>query len=248
MRLLAAVTAVCLAGMSIAAATPKAEDIAKTVKIMPLGDSITGSPGCWRALLWKKLQEADITNTDFVGSEPGHDCGFDYDSENEGHSGYRATSIASKKQLPPWLKKAQPDIVMMHLGTNDVWRNVKPKDIIKAFSTLVKQMRKNNPNMVILVAQIIPMNPSDCESSQSCGKVARQLNRAIAKWAPKKSTEKSPITVVDCFTGFDTEKDTKDGVHPNKSGDKKIAKCWFEPLSTAIKQVSGREGESTCKA
>src|SRR4051812_34204913 len=26
------------------------------VRIMPLGDSITGSPGCWRALLWNRLQ------------------------------------------------------------------------------------------------------------------------------------------------------------------------------------------------
>ncbi|KLJ13064.1 hypothetical protein EMPG_11974 [Blastomyces silverae] len=244
MRLLAAVTAMCLAGMSIAATAPKAEDIAKTVKIMPLGDSITAAPGCWRALLWKKLQDSGMNNTDFVGSQPGHKCGFDYDSENEGHSGFKATSIATKKQLPPWLKKAGPDIVMMHLGTNDMWRKGSPKKTIKAFSTLVKQMRKNNPNMVILVAQIIPMNPSDCKG---CSKVARQLNRAIAKWAPTKSTKKSPITVVDCFTGFDTGKDTKDGVHPNKSGDKKLAECWFEPLSAAIKQVGGREEESRCK-
>ncbi|KAL2389067.1 hypothetical protein RJ035_002621 [Blastomyces gilchristii] len=82
MRLLAAVTAVCLAGISIAAATPKAEDIVKTVKIMPLGDSITGSPvgmasstpsDVYRIWLlarsaMEKAPDANITKTDFVGS------------------------------------------------------------------------------------------------------------------------------------------------------------------------------------
>ncbi|KKZ68277.1 hypothetical protein EMCG_06033 [[Emmonsia] crescens] len=236
MRFLVAATAVaCLAGMGIAIAVPKVEEGAKTVKIMPLGDSITGAPGCWRALLWKKLQDAEITNTDFVGSLRGGDCGFDYDSENEGHAGFKATSIAAKKQLPPWLQKAHPDIVMMHLGTNDVWRKISPKNIIQAFSILVKQMRKNNPNMVILVAQITPMNPCGCKT---CSKVAEELNHAIAKWAPTKSTCQSPITVVDCFTGFDAAKDTGDGVHPNKAGNKKLANCWFNPLSAAIKHVS----------
>ena len=38
------------------------------VRIMPLGDSITGGPGCWRAVLWDNLQSAGYTNIDFVGT------------------------------------------------------------------------------------------------------------------------------------------------------------------------------------
>ncbi|KAL2373663.1 hypothetical protein RJZ57_001864 [Blastomyces gilchristii] len=44
--------------------------------------------------------------------------------------------------------------------------------------------------MAILVAQIIPMDPRD---RKGCSKAARQLNRAIERWAPTKSTEKSPV-------------------------------------------------------
>ena len=43
---------------------------ANAVRIMPLGDSITGSPGCWRALLWQDLTDAGYTNIDFVGTLP----------------------------------------------------------------------------------------------------------------------------------------------------------------------------------
>jgi hypothetical protein len=62
------------------------------VKIMALGDSITGSPGCWRALLWQMLPAAEV---DFVGTLPPQGCGFPYDGENEGHGGYLATNVAN---------------------------------------------------------------------------------------------------------------------------------------------------------
>src|SRR5262245_1105259 len=41
---------------------------AAAVRIMPLGDSITGGPGCWRALLWDRLQRNGFTDIDFVGT------------------------------------------------------------------------------------------------------------------------------------------------------------------------------------
>src|SRR4051812_9523498 len=132
------------------------------VRIMPLGDSITGSPGCWRALLWNQLQTAGFTSIDFVGTLPPQGCGVAHDGDNEGHGGFLAVNIANQNQLVPWLAATRPDIVMMHLGTNDVWSALTPTVILTAFSKLVDQMRAQNPNMKILVAQIIPMNPSNC--------------------------------------------------------------------------------------
>ncbi|KAK2803714.1 hypothetical protein FQN51_002943 [Onygenales sp. PD_10] len=228
--------AACLASTSFAAVVPTLSERQDAVKIMALGDSITGSPGCWRALLWQKLQEAAITNTDFVGSLPGQGCGFEYDGENEGHGGFLATNIASENLLPPWLESAQPDIVMMHLGTNDVWSNIGPDVLIETFSALVDQMRANKATMNILVAQIIPMNPDSCAE---CGERVVNFNNAIAEWAPTKSSAESPITVVDCWTGFDTASDTGDGVHPNDAGNEKLSISWFEPLTAAIQEVSG---------
>ena len=60
-------------------------------------------------------------------------------------------NIASQSQLVGWLDKSKPDIVMMHLGTNDVWSNRSPAEILAAFDTLVKQMRASKPSMKILV-------------------------------------------------------------------------------------------------
>ena len=217
---------------SSAEVTPVAAAAAAAVRVMPLGDSITGSPGCWRALLWNQLQSAGITNVDFVGTLPAQGCGVSHDGDNEGHGGILATNMADQNQLPAWLSATRPDIVMMHLGTNDVWSNRSTATILTAFGKLVDQMRASNPAMKILVAQIIPMNPSTCAE---CGARTVALNNAIPAWAAGKSTSQSPITVVDQWTGFSTSADTNDGVHPIASGNVKIANRWLAPLSAAIR-------------
>jgi lysophospholipase L1-like esterase len=207
-----------------AAATP--------VRIMALGDSITGSPGCWRALLWQRLTNTGFTNIDFVGTLPPQGCGFSYDGENEGHGGFLATNVANQNQLVGWLSATRPDIVIMHFGTNDVWNNIAPATITAAFSRLVDQMRASNPAMKILVAKIIPMNPSNCPD---CGQRVVNLNNAIPGWAAGKTTAQSPITVVDQWTGFSTSADTTDGVHPNSTtGIQKISDKWYPPLTAAL--------------
>ncbi len=102
-------------------------------------------------MLWRKLQDAGVKNTKFVGTLPGQGCGFTYDGDNEGHGGFLATGIVAKKQLPGWLDKSHPDVVMMHLGTNDVWSNLGAANITDAFTTLVEQMRVSKKTMKILV-------------------------------------------------------------------------------------------------
>ncbi|GGS96957.1 cellulose binding domain-containing protein [Nonomuraea spiralis] len=204
---------------------------AAAVRIMPLGDSITGSPGCWRALLWNKLQSAGYTGVDFVGTLPPQGCGVAHDGDNEGHGGYLATNIANQGLLPGWLAATRPDIVVMHLGTNDVWSNIAPATILGAFTTLVNQMRASNPAMKILVAKIIPMSPPTCSE---CAQRVVAFDNAIPAWAAATTTQQSPITVVDQWTGFSTSTDTYDGVHPNASGDQKMSDAWYPALTAAL--------------
>ncbi|GAB1518530.1 hypothetical protein RhiTH_001590 [Rhizoctonia solani] len=193
-------------------------------KVMFLGDSITGSPGCWRALLWTQLVNAGKTNVDMVGTLPAQGCGIPYDGDNEGHGGYLATNIANQNMLPAWLSATTPDVVAMTLGTNDVWSSIAPATILTAFSKLVDQMRASKPTMKILVAQILPMNPSGCTE---CNQRVIAFNSAIPAWAKNKTTTASPITVVDLYKGFNTTTDTYDGVHPNENGNAKIAASYY---------------------
>ena len=227
----AAVVAALSVVVTVTAFTATEAAAAGPVRVMALGDSITGSPGCWRALLWQRLQNAGLTNVDFVGTLPAQGCGFPYDGENEGHGGFLATNVAAQNQLPGWLSATHPDVVLMHFGTNDVWNNIAPATILGAFSTLVDQMRASNPAMKILVAQIIPMNPTNCAD---CAQRVVTFNAAIPAWAAGKTTAQSPITVVDQWTGFTDATDTYDGVHPNDAGNQKMSERWYPALAPLI--------------
>ncbi|GAA3821634.1 hypothetical protein GCM10022226_47390 [Sphaerisporangium flaviroseum] len=228
--LLAMVTAL-IGVLAYVIITPALPARAATVRIMPLGDSITGSPGCWRALLWNKLAQGGYTGLDFVGTLPPQGCGVSYDGDNEGHGGALVTNVADQNQLPGWLSTTRPDIVMMHFGTNDVWSNRPTATILAAYGKLVDQMRAANPATKILVAQIIPMNPSTCAE---CAQRTVALNAAIPGWAQSKTTTQSPIVVVDQWTGFSTAADTYDGVHPNSAGDQKMADKWYPALARLL--------------
>jgi lysophospholipase L1-like esterase len=240
---LVVVLALLAAAFVVMATRPAVSRAAAAVRVMPLGDSITGSPGCWRALLWNRLQNTGFTDIDFVGTLPPQGCGVAHDGDNEGHGGFLATNIASQNVLPGWLAATRPDVVLMHLGTNDVWNNRSPQQILGAFTTLVNQMRASNPNMRILVAQIIPMNPSNCPD---CGNRVVAFNAAIPGWASGLSTARSPITVVDQWTGFSTAADTTDGVHPNgTTGIQKMSDRWYPALAAVLGGVIPSPGPST---
>ena len=210
---------------------------AAPVRIMALGDSITGSPGCWRALLWQHMQNTGYTNVDFVGTLSAQGCGFSYDGENEGHGGILATNIASQNQLPAWLSATSPDVILMHLGTNDVWSAKPTSEIIAAFSTMLGQMRSKNPNTKLVVAKIIPVAPSSCGE---CPQRTIDLNSAIGTWAAANTTAASPISVVDQWTGWVPSTDTSDGVHPvganagSGVGIDKMESRWYPGVIAAL--------------
>jgi hypothetical protein len=71
------------------------------------------------------------------------------------------------------------------------------------------------------------------------------LNAQIPAWAQSISTAQSPVSVVDQWTGFDDATDTVDGVHPNDSGNAKMAARWFTPLAALLSGTSATAGGVT---
>ncbi|MFG2166738.1 cellulose binding domain-containing protein [Micromonospora chersina] len=222
-------------GFALVSTAPPAAAAATPVRVMPLGDSITGSPGCWRSVLWNRLQSTGYTDVDFVGTLGPQGCGQPYDGDNEGHGGYLVTNVANQNLLPGWLAATHPDVVLMHFGTNDVWSNIAPATILAAYSKLVDQMRAANPATTVLVAKIIPMNPATCAE---CGQRVVALNALVDGWAAGKTTAASPVVVVDQWTGYSTATDTYDGVHPNAAGDQKMSDRWYPALTAALRRAT----------
>lgn len=225
-----------ITGLAVALApTPAGAATPYPVRVMFLGDSITGSPGCWRALLWQDLQAAGWSGLDAVGTLGSQGCGVPHDGDHEGHAGVLVTDVAAQGRLVDWLAQTDPDVVVMHLGTNDVWSDRPTQQILDAYTTLVQQMRASNSLMKIVVAQIVPNAWPTCAE---CPARTAALNEAIPLWAEGLTTHASPILVVDHWTGWDPQVHTTDGVHPNAAGDRRMADTWFEPVQRAIGWVN----------
>jgi lysophospholipase L1-like esterase len=220
------------------------------IRIMAIGDSITRAT-CWRAALWNELNQSFPARFDFVGTlTSDNGCApADYDRDNQGYSSSLITEIVANVTTArmcdpnpcPALADLQQaflsrpaDVALMHFGTNDVWNAKNPQDIVNGYSEVVKALRAANPKVVILVAQIIPMNVSDTTcggcTCPGCGTGVPALNTLITSWAAQQSSADSPVRVVDQYDGYDAVADNRDGVHPNDSGSKKIADRWFAAL------------------
>src|SRR5947209_14639864 len=125
-RLTAVGVAVLLAigGALLAAPAPARASVAsRPIRVMPLGDSITWGVGSstgssYRADLWRRLVTQAGYHIDFVGSQQ---SGSLPDTDNEGHSGWRIDQIAGG--IDGWLATYQPDVVLLHIGTNDMNQN-----------------------------------------------------------------------------------------------------------------------------
>lgn len=201
-------------------------------RIVALGDSITETT-CASQLLDHGLRAAGHTQFDLVGTRKNEQaCGTnDADRDCEGHSGYLVTDLIGQGQhaseLATWCQTDRADVVLMHFGTNDVWNAIDPTRILDAFSGVLTALRAAAPNVIVLVAQIIPMRPDNC--SECAGRV-EALNARLPDWAAMQTTATSPVHVVDQWTGFDPASDTGDGVHPNLQGSQKMADRWIAAL------------------
>lgn len=210
----------------------------KIIKILPLGDSITCASKykvSYRYPLWKQLLDAG-KKMKFIGSQTEKGNGGRewktyknnrFPPANEGHSGWRADQILNGLEngehgLNNWLVNYNPDIVLIHLGTNDLHQKQTPESTRDDIHNIIKKLRSKNPRIKVILAEIIPL--------QENNNVIR-LNQLLAKLAKQINKSNSPVISVDMYSGFNLKTDMqKDHIHPNANGEKKMAQNWFNAL------------------
>jgi lysophospholipase L1-like esterase len=195
---------------------------AAPIRIMPLGDSITDGynvPGGYRIGLEDDLV-ADDASFDFVGSLANGPSVL-VDQNHEGHSGFRVDQITAS--IGSWLTSAQPDVVLLMIGTNDVIQNYQLATATNRLGTLLDQIHTARPQAHILVASIPPL-PGSTDDQQ-----VRAYNAAIPGLVQSRSGQGWSITYVEMHNALTTA-DLADGVHPSASGYSKIADVWHVAL------------------
>jgi lysophospholipase L1-like esterase len=202
-----------------------------TTTIMPLGDSITqGWDGhdSYRYDLWSSLAQAGY-DIDFIGSQNAIGSGSaphvnSYDPNHEGHAGWSANQL--RDNAANFATLNHPDIVLLHIGTNDVSESQPPAEIIDEVGGIIDNLRTVVPDVTVLLAQIIP--------AAGFVTATQNFNNLIPGLVSSKNTAQSPVLMVDQFTGFNPATDTFDGTHPNATGEGKMAAQWYTALQNLL--------------
>ena len=207
---------------------------AKTLRILPLGDSLTYDNNhhdidvkprpiskryAYRGPLWKMLKDAKI-NFDFVGTKKaGRDYAPDFDPDNDGFPG--ETSFAIAEQTYDILKATQPDIILLHAGANDHGAKMEGMDKILEMIDIYEET--NNKEVRVFVALIVDRREPDTQ--------IKYFNLNLAKLIKRRWEKGDILTQVDMYrkAGL-TKKDYIDRTHPNARGYTKMAKMWFNAL------------------
>ena len=216
----------------------------RPIRILPLGDSITqqDEPG-YRYLLWKRLLDAGKA-FDFVGSRgipegkklsdwPQYK-GRSFDADHDGHAGWRSSELLDgcswepdKGNLSQWLRLYTPDVVLLHIGTNDVFQGMSTDESVEQITKIIGVLQAANPKVTVYLAKIIPL----CGAwADDFNQEVTDLNNRLDAVAAGQTTAESKVYIVDQHTGFDPEKDTDDDIHPNAVGAQKMADRWAEAL------------------
>lgn len=225
---------VCGSGSGAENSRPVPQRSNAIIRIMPLGDSITQSRtgfNSYRYYLWHLLLDQGY-HVDFVGSLHGVGNGPpanpDFDMDHEGHAGWKADEILAHIQA--WATEAAPEIVLLHIGHNDLCRGQSVAGTVVDIGGIVDVLRTVNPHIRILLAQVVA-------SANSCHSGIPALNASLPALVAAKDRAESPLTLVDQYTGFDPSTMTYDGTHPNAIGDSRMANQWFGKLAPVLDTV-----------
>jgi len=186
-----------------------------------LGDSITqgtssgvadeDSQVSYREALWDMLDDAGY-DVDFVGSLNSGSAVFGNLelADHEGHPGWTADEIVNgaewdypdKGKLEDWLITEQPDIVLLHIGTNDLfWEMQDPDDVALEVSQILDEIDRYSVDIPVILALIINQWYYACGSDST----TTTFNNLVYNMALDRIDLGDRIEIVDMECGADID-------------------------------------------
>lgn len=194
----------------------------RPLKIMPLGASSTvgaRSPetGGYRGFLGRMLA-VDRIAYDFVGSQQ-QGPAWMADRDHEGHGGTTMPDILPS--VPGWIRATHPDVVLLHVGTNDLLRGAGGAETAARLQKVLVAIwgaEDGRPDPYVVVAGVwAPMRAKLQAKNDYTVRGAALVTTLRARG--------NPVTYVDTANLLAIG-NVADGLHPNPSGYELVARVW----------------------
>ncbi|MBD3289895.1 DUF4038 domain-containing protein, partial [candidate division KSB1 bacterium] len=229
------------------------------LKIMPLGDSITQGE---LQIFNSDPPKAYHSNERLIGpradgalgileTNGGYripltqilaDAGWDLDmvgerdfggGNHEGYPGYMTSDIIPL--LPDILDANNPDIVLLHIGTNDLPFPIDADSCFQNIRIIIDMIHEFNPTVKVILAQIIP-----CLQNTDLGVRRYPAIIELNELLPRIAASRSYVSLIDMWTPF-TEYDNWEHElmsstwHPNDAGYQLMAETWAAKLQQIVR-------------
>ncbi|WP_155355878.1 FG-GAP-like repeat-containing protein [Acrocarpospora macrocephala] len=200
---------------------------AVNLRVLPLGDSITygdGTPdsSSYRAQLWGLLLADDVDRLDYVGAQR---TGQLADRDNEGHQGWTISQISGITSCT--MREYRPNVVTLHIGTNDMDRNIDVAGAPERLRGLIRQILAAGPETTVLVSTLIP------STTPAIMNRIQQYNAAIPGIVADFQAAGRGVHLVDMSAV--TPGDMTDSLHPNANGYRKMAVAFDKTISAVLR-------------
>ncbi|MEZ0387988.1 MAG: GDSL-type esterase/lipase family protein, partial [Verrucomicrobium sp.] len=208
---------------------------APPVRIMPLGDSITfGSsvPGGYRNKLYQLLTTAGYS-VDFVGTQTGNGVASLPDPDHQGHGGWRIDELDTN--LVGWLSQiADPDVVLVHIGTNDFGQNFSTSTAINRLDGLITKIATLRPFAHIIVTNLME------RGEPANTKIQNEFNPFVQARVDAQAALGRRVTFLNMRAAVPLA-EMPDNLHPGQAGYDHMADAW----APAIQAVIGVNGDDS---
>jgi lysophospholipase L1-like esterase len=200
------------------------------LRILTLGDSITAGVGgtggnSYRPELNRLLTEAGAEVT-FIGAQK---------SGQFSHDGYPGANIVQIGQKGMASVGKKPNVITLMAGTNDTPKGDGPKAAAVRLGTVVDNLMKALPDTVVLVSTLTPMFFEAGTGKTPTTEVFNKELPALIK-ARVDSGKKIALVTLPEMDFAKGGKDTREGIHPNDSGYKKMAVAWAKGIEEAAEK------------
>lgn len=211
---------------------------ANTIRIMPLGDSITSGVGSeetagYRGPLWTELKDQGY-EVDFVGTR----TDYSIDGVDGDHCGFPGWGVGGPvnsrnglyENISSWFASiGAPHVILLHIGSNDAGDSSRFADILTHYGMLLDRIYAAQPDARVIASTLLWRGDNPARLSL----IQNVFNAGVTNLVAQQVAKGQHVSLVDLYSAVSEEREffSQDGVHPNAAGYRRIADAWAAEIT-----------------